>query len=126
MKEKIIVLLSGGAVSLTLLAFTKSLDREVIGLVFDYGQAKHSFSSGKKLELAKAMLRKQGLTGYILNMDIAPIIEAGFEPHGNISANYIPGKNLAMLSIAAGIAEAVDARVIFYGAISDDFDGSPD
>lgn len=133
---KAVVLLSGGLDSTVTLAFALSQGYEVVPLSFRYGQ-RHS----KELEAAKAVAAFYGLKGHVVvDLDLSSFETSALTsrrvdvPHGrtleemgaDIPATYVPARNIIFLSIAAGLCETIDARVIFIGANAVDYSGYPD
>ncbi len=140
--EKVVVVLSGGLDSSTLLYDTFSKYSQVYAISFEYGQ-KHS----RELEFAKYHSTKLGVIDHkILDITFMKDITKGASaltdddieiPHIKDTLgdpqpiSYVPNRNMIMLSIAASYAEAIGATRVLYGAQAHDtysgyWDASPE
>ena len=129
MRNKAVVLLSGGLDSVTTLYFAKKAGFSCHCLIFDYGQRhKKEISAAKKIaqnlkcpfRVIKISLPWKGSSLLDANLAI---------PHrrsGKIPATYVPGRNIIFLSFALSYAEAIAAKAIFIGAHAQDYSGYPD
>ncbi|MFZ4116032.1 MAG: 7-cyano-7-deazaguanine synthase QueC [Chthoniobacterales bacterium] len=128
LSKKLIVLLSGGLDSTTLL-YQMHRDHQVIGcLSFDYG-AKHNH---QELPMAAAHCEKLGMPHTIIPMAFindyfkSDLLQSGGSiPEGhyaaeNMKQTVVPARNAIMLSIAAGFAESQEAEAVAYGAHAGD------
>lgn len=128
-----VLLLSGGIDSTTLLADLTAQGRRVHALSFDYGQ-RHSV----ELDFARDNARKYNVQVHqvlkidysrmamgnaLTDVDFTPGLESNPQ---NINSNYVPGRNLLMLSHAAAYAEAKELSEIFFAANADDGERFPD
>ena len=131
----IILLLSGGLDSTTLLALAKSQGRAVNALTFRYGQ-RHGVEIERAKQIAKhfeverhvvADIDLRLFGGSALTSDIAvpKDRDAGDMSHG-IPITYVPARNTIFLSFALAWAEVVAAREIFIGVNALDYSGYPD
>ena len=132
---KAVSLLSGGLDSTVTLAYALSEGFEVVPLTIRYGQ-RHI----RELESAKAVVRHYGLKHHVvMDLDLSSfrsaltrsdiaVPERGStaEIGDDIPITYVPARNIIFLSIAAGLAESVDADRIFIGANAIDYSGYPD
>ena len=132
---KAVSLLSGGLDSTVTLAYALSEGFEVVPLTVRYGQ-RHV----RELDAAKAVVKHYGLKNHVVldldlssfrsaltRRDIAVPERASTEEIGDdIPITYVPARNIIFLSIAAGLAESVDADRIFIGANAIDYSGYPD
>ncbi|PIE79404.1 MAG: 7-cyano-7-deazaguanine synthase QueC [Candidatus Delongbacteria bacterium] len=132
MKEKAIVLLSGGLDSTTCLSIALNEGYEVYTLSFDYGQ-KHNY----ELDLAKLNSKNMGAVKHIVcKLDPAffrnsaltnPSLEV---PKNNdsdeIPITYVPARNTVFLSYALALAESINCFNIYIGVNSLDYSGYPD
>jgi 7-cyano-7-deazaguanine synthase len=132
---KAVSLLSGGLDSTVTLAYALSEGFDVVPLTIRYGQ-RHV----RELESAKAVVRHYGLKHHvIMDLDLSSfrsaltrsdiaVPERGStsEIGDDIPVTYVPARNIIFLSIAAGLAESVDADRIFIGANAIDYSGYPD
>jgi 7-cyano-7-deazaguanine synthase len=132
---KAVSLLSGGLDSTVTLAYALSEGFDVVPLTIRYGQ-RHV----RELESAKAVVKHYGLKHHvIMDLDLSSfrsaltrkdisVPERGStaEIGDDIPITYVPARNIIFLSIAAGLAESVDADRIFIGANAIDYSGYPD
>ena len=132
MKNKAVVLLSGGLDSATALAFAKSKNFDCFALTIDYGQR-------NKIEIshAKIIAEKMNLFSHkIISIDMRQIggsaltdnipVPKEREMDDSIPITYVPARNTIMLSLALGLAEAIGAQDIFIGVNAVDYSGYPD
>ena len=130
MKNKAVVLLSGGLDSSTVLFIAKN-KHKCSCLIFDYGQ-RHSreLKSAKKIaacagcdyKTVKIFFPWKGSSLIDKNKKIPYNKKIG----GEIPSTYVPGRNTIFLSYALSFAETIDAKKIFIGANAVDFSGYPD
>lgn len=128
-KEKAVIILSGGIDSGVLLYDIKD-KYEVYAITYHYGQ-KHC----QEIDCAIALCNETKIHHKIVHLDFFKDLVAGSTSltDDNIdvqstqdtlglaqSLQYVPNRNMMMLSIAASYAEAVGADKIFYGAGGDD------
>ena len=130
---KTVVLLSGGMDSTTLVYWMKNLGREVLPIIFDYGQ-KHK----REIEVAHATCIRLGLTYTIVNIDVfsslAPSALTRSEieiPEGHYEAEsmkltVVPNRNMVFLAFATAYAIGIKAREVAYAAHSGDHAIYPD
>jgi 7-cyano-7-deazaguanine synthase len=150
-KEKSVVLLSGGIDSSTVLAIAQAEGHEIYALSFDYHQRhKRELASAKMVATSlgvqkhlciKFDLREIG--GSALTSEIE-VPKTGMKamnqerneknylfpsiPHTSplIPVTYVPARNTIFLSFALAWAEVLEAQNIFIGANSVDYSGYPD
>jgi 7-cyano-7-deazaguanine synthase len=130
---KAICLLSGGLDSTVTLAYALHQGFEVTALTINYGQ-RHK----RELDAARAVaahykvphiVMEFPLTGFrsALIGESIPIPDRRSEEIGyDIPETYVPARNIVFLSLAAGLAESVDANAVFIGANAIDYSGYPD
>ena len=132
---KAVSLLSGGLDSTVTLAYAISQGFDVVPLTIRYGQ-RHV----RELDSARAVVKHYGLKDHIvMDLDLSSFRSALTRrdiavPERNSTADigadipitYVPARNIIFLSIAAGLAESVDADRIFIGANAIDYSGYPD
>jgi 7-cyano-7-deazaguanine synthase len=133
-ESKIVVILSGGMDSTTMLYdLFEDGDNDIVGVLsFNYGQ-KHK----KELLYAEKTCRKLGLEHQIINLSsIKPFLKSSLTsnskiPEGNyadenMKQTVVPNRNMIMLSIATAYAISKGARKVFYGAHAGDHTIYPD
>ena len=120
MKEKAVVVCSGGLDSTVLLYHVISAGYEPIVITFRYGQ-KHSLET----RFAKRMCRKLGVKQFILDIPILPGSSLTDKdkkiPKDDYSvetqkSTVVPNRNMVFLSIAASYAIAYGAETVWYAA----------
>jgi len=127
----VIVLLSGGLDSATVLAMVKERGCVCHALSFEYGQ-RHGIeiSAARKVAdavgVASHVITRLDLTtwgGSALTDDIE-VPKDGV--HDGIPITYVPARNTIFLSHALGYAEAIGVRDIYIGVNAVDYAGYPD
>jgi 7-cyano-7-deazaguanine synthase len=129
---KVVVLLSGGLDSATVIAVARAANREVYALSFDYGQ-RHAIELESARRIAAACdaidhlifridLRQFGGSALTGDDEVPKDAEGG----PGIPVTYVPARNTIFLSIALGYAEAIGAEEIWIGVNAVDFSGYPD
>lgn len=118
---EVILLLSGGIDSTTLLAQLTAEGRKVHALSFDYGQ-RHVI----ELEYARRQASHYRVAAHhILKVVYEPMAEGNVLTgtpaiNGQTETAYVPGRNLLMLSHAAAYAESKGISDIYFAANADD------
>jgi len=130
-----VVLLSGGLDSATALAVARSQGYELHAISFDYGQ-RHRFelAAAQKVAQAAAVVSHVWFRvdtsifrGSALTNDIpVPHNRAEAEMSSGIPVTYVPARNTIFLSVALGLAESLQANVLFLGVNAVDYSGYPD
>ena len=142
MSKKIVLILSGGMDSTTLLYQLLTEGNQVAALTFDYGQ-KHK----KEIQSAQSTIEKvKSLTfsGKLLEHKIADIssinnlignsaltgsdidIPEGHYADENMKLTVVPNRNMIFLSLAIGYAVNIGAHAVSYAAHSGDHTIYPD
>jgi 7-cyano-7-deazaguanine synthase len=133
MKDKAVILFSGGLDSTTVLALCKSKNFDCFPISFNYGQ-KHSI----EIEAAKKIVRFLGIQNHKIIHLPENMFGSSALTDGNIAvpqfssgnkeipSTYVPARNTIFLSIALGYAESIKARDIFLGVSFVDYSGYPD
>lgn len=134
MKEKVVVIYSGGMDSFTVLHRAIAEGYDVHALSFNYGQ-RHD----KELIFAADVCRdlniphlitditqiNQLLQGSSLtSMDID--VAEGHYADDNMKSTIVPNRNMILLSLAVGYAVSIKAEKVFYGAHGGDHTIYPD
>lgn len=134
MKEKVVVIYSGGMDSFTVLHRALAEGYDVYALSFNYGQ-RHS----KELQYAAEVCAKldvhhlitditqinQLLQGSSLTSDEIEVAEGHYTAE-NMKSTIVPNRNMILLSLAVGYAVSLKAEKVFYGAHSGDHTIYPD
>jgi 7-cyano-7-deazaguanine synthase len=129
--RKVLVLVSGGLDSSTVLAMVKQEDVDVYGISFDYGQRhKH------ELEAVKQVVTKFNVKHKVININLDQIGGSSLTdanmlvPKDNLGNNipvtYVPARNTIFLSIALAYAEVIGANDIYIGVNAIDYSNYPD
>ncbi|MDE5977694.1 MAG: 7-cyano-7-deazaguanine synthase QueC [Turicibacter sp.] len=131
MKQKAVVVFSGGQDSTTCLFWAMQQFDEVIAVTFDYNQ-RHA----EELECAKQICETFEVEHHVLDMtllnQLAPNaltradieIKAGAD--GELPSTFVEGRNLLFLSFAGVLAKVKGAKHIITGVCETDFSGYPD
>jgi 7-cyano-7-deazaguanine synthase len=127
--KKVILLLSGGIDSTTLLAKLSSENYAVVAISFHYGQKhrlelNYATDNAKKygvkkhhiIELDTVLFKSSALVAPEIDIDTYPNSEM---PEGEVNA-YVPFRNLLFISNALSLAEAMGIDEIYLGFNSDD------
>lgn len=133
MRPKAVVLLSGGLDSTTTLAQAIADGCEPTAISFRYGQ-KHT----KELVSAENVCKHYGVAHVVIDLNLSSFrsaltrkdIDVPIDREGkldeDIPITYVPARNIVFLSIAAGLAESIDADRVYIGANAVDYSGYPD
>lgn len=131
MSQRAVVLLSGGLDSATCLAMAQAEGYVCHTLAFDYGQ-RHRAELAAAERLSQAMgaashrvvaLGLRQIGGSALTDDSIAVPEEASE---GIPVTYVPARNTVFLALALGLAEVLDAQVIYIGVNAVDYSGYPD
>ncbi|MFZ8890456.1 MAG: 7-cyano-7-deazaguanine synthase QueC [Pseudomonadales bacterium] len=127
----VVVLLSGGLDSATVLAAAKSAGYACHAIAFDYGQ-KHRAELFAAARVAEAQgaesfriirLDAGAFSGSALTDDDRAVPES---PTEGIPITYVPARNTIFLAHALGMAEALGATDLALGVNAVDYSGYPD
>lgn len=132
-KPRCVVLLSGGLDSAVCLAAARADGREAHALSFDYGQRhRHELTGAERIARALGAaswrtlsLDLRAIGGSALTADIE-VPKDRPDNASEIPVTYVPARNLVFLSLAAGLAEVLDAREVYIGVNAVDYSGYPD
>ncbi len=129
--KPVVVLLSGGLDSATVLAIANAQNFRSFALSVHYGQRHHA-----ELAAAKRIAAHQGAHEHrVMGVDLAGIGGSALTdstravpeaPTAGIPATYVPARNTLLLSLALGWAEVIGALDIFVGVNAVDYSGYPD
>ena len=130
-KEKAVVVFSGGQDSTTCLFWALEKFDEVIAVTFNYNQ-RHK----KEIECAAAIAKDLGVEHHILDMELlnqlAPNaltrddIEIKMGEDGALPSTFVEGRNMLFLTFAGVLAKVKGAKHIVTGVCETDFSGYPD
>ncbi len=130
--KKVIVLFSGGLDSTTMLYYARAKGFRPHCLMFDYGQ-RHRVELRYAAAIAQQAQCPYQVVALRLPWGGSALLDKEIKlPHRTIidpteiPVTYVPARNIIFLSLAASMAEAIDARAIFIGANAIDYSGYPD
>lgn len=133
MKQKAIVLLSGGLDSATTLAIANHEGFDCYALSIDYGQRHHAELAAAKIVAQRARVVEHKIITIGLDQiggsaltDTNIAVPAASTPIGDIPITYVPARNTVFLSLALGWAEVLNVDHIFMGVNAVDYSGYPD
>lgn len=136
MKKKVVVLVSGGLDSSTVLAMLEKENVEIYAVSFYYAQ-NHSIEIAK----IKNFIKNYNVIGHkVINIDLSafnttalvnqdldvPKYDSAKEIGDKIPVTYVPARNTIFLSYALGYAEVIGASDIYIGAHMTDSANYPD
>jgi len=119
-----VVLLSGGIDSSTALFWTKQRTDDLHSLNVLYAQA-----SNREAEASEKIARAAGVREHIsVALPFYKDIQDRYKPSpsSNLSAAYVPARNVIFYGIAAAYAETLGADTIVFGSNGDDAKVLPD
>lgn len=131
--RRAVVLLSGGLDSATVAAIAQAEGYRLTALTVDYGQ-RHRF----ELEAARRVAAALGIGDHReVRVDLTAIggsaltaEELAVPKHAlgeaGIPVTYVPARNTVFLAVALGLAEALHAEALYFGANALDYSGYPD
>lgn len=134
MREKAVVVFSGGQDSTTCLFWALREGYDVDTLTVNYGQ-RHA----TEIAAAKCIARMAGVKNTVMNvpgvlLGASPLIsenkldtyaDAASLPTG-LEKTFVPLRNQLLITLAANYAYSVGSTVLVYGNCLEDFDGYPD
>ena len=129
----VVILLSGGLDSSTVIGLAKTAKAKIFGLSFDYGQRhKKELDSAliiaKHFEIEEFKIVKLDLSlwgGSSLTDKSEDLPIDGIQLN-QIPNTYVPGRNTIFISVALSYAEAINADLIGLGVNALDYSGYPD
>lgn len=130
MRERCIVILSGGPDSTTLAYWARAEGYEVHALIFNYGQRaqreiEYAVRTAKRLNIPFQVVDLSPLKG--LYTGVTSLVDSGIPVASSFDRSLIvPFRNGIFLSIAVAYASSIEARRIFYGAHLEDQAFYPD
>ncbi|MBS62647.1 7-cyano-7-deazaguanine synthase QueC [Salinisphaera sp.] len=131
-RNRAVVLFSGGLDSTTCLAQAHADGHECYALSFDYGQRHTAELAAARAYVSEhdwiaehkcVRLDFDGMGGSALTDPAINVPDAGGE---GIPSTYVPARNTVFLSIALGWAEVLGAQAIYIGVNAVDYSGYPD
>lgn len=130
-KQSALVLLSGGQDSVTCLAWALSQFDHVEAVSFDYGQRHRvELDAGEKIAQIAGVGRTVvpvnfAQVGSAMNDSSVPVsLEGGLG--GVLPTTFLPGRNVAFLSIACGLGASRGIWDVVTGVCQTDYSGYPD
>lgn len=134
MREKAVIVFSGGQDSTTCLIHALTKYDEIHCITFDYGQ-RHC----AEIDVARQIAKELGVTGHIvldvkmlneltvssLTRDNIPVPTAS-ERGSALPNTFVPGRNILFLTLASIYAYQVQAQTVITGVCETDFSGYPD
>lgn len=130
-RPRVVVLLSGGLDSATVLADAIDRGFECHALSFRYGQ-RHDAELDAACRVAGAL----GAASHrVIGIDLGAIggsaltdaaIDVPEVPTSGIPVTYVPARNSVFLALGMGLAEVLDAGHLFIGVNAVDYSGYPD
>lgn len=138
MRQKTVVLLSGGQDSTTCLHWAIDQKLEPYTVSFDYGQ-RHV----RELEAAKQIAKNAGVPHTVLSLSVlkeigdSALIDTTRELKGDgglpdrempkgLPTSFVPGRNILLLTAAAAYAVKIGAESVVGGMCQTDYSGYPD
>ncbi len=136
LKDKAVVLLSGGLDSATTLAMAIDEGFDAYCLSFRYGQ-RHVREIESAKQVAKSLKARQhlildidlGIIGHSALTDMEIEVPRDRQSNGDendIPVTYVPARNTIFLSYALAWAETLSAFAVFIGVNAADYSGYPD
>lgn len=132
--KKVVCLLSGGLDSTTCLYMARHEGYDVSALILNYGQ-----NHIKEIHCAREICTQLDVSFWVVPvtlpwggsalLDKNILIPMGRDEQAmkkEIPATYVPARNTIFLSLAASLAEVMEAETIFIGANFIDYSGYPD
>ena len=130
--KRVVILLSGGIDSATLLYWALRKNYEPVALIFDYNQRhKKEIDYAKKLaelhqlKYFKGKIKLSWTQSSLINTKINIPTKRNLKSK-NIPNTYVPGRNIIFLSYAFSLAESIGAKYVLIGAHIQDYSGYPD
>jgi 7-cyano-7-deazaguanine synthase len=121
-KEKVVILFSGGSDSTLLMKFASVLNLDPVAVLVDYGQL-----HVEELSYAETYCKNQNIPYKritIQGYDVKSGLTSGDKNlYQGVHSHNVPARNSIMLSLAAGIAESINACRVWYGPDFSDREG---
>ena len=131
--KSIVILISGGLDSSTVIGLAKNKGALIYGLSFDYGQrhkkeliAAKKIASHFSIQELKTIQLDLTLWGGSSLTDTRKEIPRNGVQLNKIPNTYVPGRNTIFIATALSYAEAINADFIGLGVNSLDYSGYPD
>jgi 7-cyano-7-deazaguanine synthase len=130
MKEKALILLSGGQDSTTAAVWAIHNKYDLTAIIFDYGQ-RHKV----EIKSAKTVARMLNVPFFVKKIRgvfpetsalINKKLEIKMDEEKKLPTSFVPGRNILFLTIAAAEAYARNIKVLITGVSQEDYSGYPD
>jgi len=129
-KDKAVVIFSGGQDSTTCLYWAKQKFDIVEAITFNYGQ-KHSI----ELECSKKICEKEQVKQTIVDISfLDTLVESALTSNGDVTkinekglpASFVPNRNQLFITLAHAYAQKIGAGSLVTGVCQTDYSGYPD
>lgn len=131
MRDKAVVLVSGGMDSAVTLATATEAGFECYALSFDYGQRHRvELAAARRIAQAFDVVEHKVITFDLGGAEVSaltnPAVPVPDRATDGIPVTYVPARNTVFLAFALGWAEALEAGDIYIGVNAVDYSGYPD
>jgi 7-cyano-7-deazaguanine synthase len=130
MKEKCVVILSGGPDSVTTLYWAKAQGYDVHSITFDYGQKakieiEYARKNAEKLKIPHKIIDLNNLNE--IYQGVTSLVDTKIDINSGFSTPIIvPFRNGIFLAVTIAYAEGIETNTILYGAHASDEQYYPD
>lgn len=133
MKNKALVVLSGGQDSVTCVGLARFRKYNVHAISFNYGQ-RHRI----ELACAASLCQAYEIPHKIVDIPLTDVVTTALSgdskvdpatPHPHregLPASFVPNRNAVMLSLAHAWAQEIDCDLVYTGTCQTDYSGYPD
>ncbi|MGK0291091.1 MAG: 7-cyano-7-deazaguanine synthase [bacterium] len=133
MKQKALVIFSGGQDSTTCLGWALNRYSEVTAITFQYGQ-KHII----EIDQSRIICEQLNVPQFVLDVSFfGNIVHSALteedgdmnqkhEDNPNLPSSYVPNRNAFFITLAHSYAQTIKAEVLVIGVCQTDYSGYPD